>query len=300
MDKALTAKIFDIKKFAVHDGPGIRSTVFFKGCPLSCKWCHNPEGISFLPEIQYMEQKCAGCRSCVQVCPNGAHRIQNGVHIFERSKCTACGKCEQICPTQALVLCGRDMTVQQVLDRVLTDVLFYEQSGGGVTLSGGECLCQAAFCEELLKALKEKGIHCAVDTCGLVNRESIERVAPYTDLFLYDVKHMDEEGHRFCTGQSNKQILENLRYLDSLGKTIEIRIPLVPGMNDMVAEEMGAFLGTLKNISQVKVLAYNNLAGSKYEILGKTNTMPDVQPPDEGKMQAFMEVLEHYGLKVIR
>lgn len=300
MEKPLTARIFDIKKFAVHDGPGIRSTVFFKGCPLSCKWCHNPEGISFLPEVQYMEQKCVGCGACAEICPDGAHSVLNGVHRFDRSECTVCGACEKVCPSQALVLCGKNMTVEEVLNKVLADRIFYEQSGGGVTLSGGECLCQAAFCEALLKSLKAEGIHCAVDTCGLVDRDALNRVAPFTDLFLYDIKHMDEEGHRYCTGQSNRLILENLTYLDSLGKQIEIRIPLIPGMNDMAVEDMGAFLSTLKHIGRVKVLPYNDLAGSKYEVLGKENTMPKVAPPEEDNVEAVMERLRSYGLTVVR
>lgn len=300
MEQHFLGKIFDIKKFAVHDGPGIRTTVFFKGCPLNCLWCHNPESVSFQSEIQYIEQKCLKCRACEAICPNGAHTFVNGIHKFERSRCTSCGTCVKVCIEKALILCGKEMSVEEVLQIVLQDRDFYEQSGGGATLSGGECLMQADFCQQLLKALKKEKIHCAVDTCGFVRREAIKKVAPYTDLFLYDLKHIDEKEHQYCTGQSNQIIIENLKYLDSLGKNIEIRIPLIPKMNEHAIDKMGDFLGTLKSIQRVKVLPYNNLITSKYNAVGKTCRMPEVEPPNEEKIAETMKILEKYCLTVVR
>ena len=186
-----TAIISDIKRFAVHDGDGIRTTVFFKGCPLRCRWCHNPEGLSFRSELAYYAHKCIGCGACVSACPNGAHVIDVEGHRIDRTKCTVCGKCEAVCFSDALKLYGREGTVKSLLPELLADRDFYETSGGGVTLSGGECLAQADFCTELLKALKEENIHTAVDTCGFVKREAIDKVLPYTDIFLYDMKHIE-------------------------------------------------------------------------------------------------------------
>ena len=272
------ATIFEIKRFAVHDGDGIRTTVFFKGCPLKCVWCHNPEGISAAPQLSYIANKCIGCGECVGVCAVGAHSFSDGKHVFDRTKCVACGKCEEVCLGSALKLYGREMTVDELLPILLEDKDFYDNSGGGVTLSGGECLCQADFCAELLRELKERGVHTAVDTCGFISREAIDKVLPYTDIFLYDVKAFDENVHVRCTGHSNQKILENLKYIDEKGKKIEIRIPYVPEYNSDQTEKIAALLGTLKNITKVKVLPYHNYAGSKYEALGMVNTLPSDVP----------------------
>ena len=273
----MKAVISDLKHFAVHDGDGIRTTVFLKGCSLKCLWCHNPEGIGFKPQIAYHENKCIGCMECAAVCPTGAHGMGD-MHTFSREKCIGCGACEEACLGGALKFYGKTVTVEELLPELLEDQAFYDNSGGGVTLSGGECLMQADFCAELLKALKEKGIHTAVDTCGFVSRESLDKVIPYTDIFLYDLKAFDEDCHIRCTGQSNKTILENLRYLDSRGKPCEIRIPYVPGYNDDQMEKIAAFLKPLQNITKVKVLAYHNYAGSKYAALGMENTLPGRLP----------------------
>lgn len=274
----MKALISDIKRFAVHDGDGIRTTVFLKGCSLKCVWCHNPEGIGFKPQTAYYQDKCIGCGECISVCQNGAHSITENGHIFDRSRCTACGRCSEECLGNALTFYGRTVTVEELLPVLLEDREFYESSGGGVTLSGGECLCQADFCEQLLKALKENGIHTAVDTCGFVPKESLEKVIPWTDVFLYDIKAIDEEVHIRCTGQSNKRILDNIRYLDSLGKTIEVRIPYVPGYNSDQMEKIAEFLKDMKNVKKVKILPYHNLAGSKYRALEMENTLPLILP----------------------
>ena len=254
----MIALISDIKRFAVHDGDGIRTTVFFKGCPLKCVWCHNPESISFKPQVAFYENKCIGCGECQKE-----------------------GFTTEGCLGDARVLYGKEMTIEELLPLLLEDKDFYETSGGGVTLSGGECLCQSDFCAELLKALKKEGINTAVESSGFVSKEAIDKVLPYTDTFLYDIKAIDEDVHIKCTGQSNKVILYNLKYIDSLGKKIEIRIPYVPEYNSHQIKKIAEFLKQLKNIKAVKVLPYHNNAGSKYAALGMENTLPQILPTEE-------------------
>lgn len=254
----MKAIISDIKRFAVHDGDGIRTTVFFKGCPLKCLWCHNPESITFQPQTAFYAHKCVGCGACKKE-----------------------GFTAENCLGDARVLYGKEMTVEELLPILLEDREFYESSGGGVTLSGGECLCQADFCAELLKRLKEQGIHTAVDTCGFVPEGSMDKVIPYTDVFLYDIKGIDEDVHIKCTSRSNKLILKNIQYIDDLGSTIEVRIPYVPGYNSDQIEKIAEFLKTLKNVKAVKVLPYHNYAGSKYAALGIENTLPQILPSNE-------------------
>ena len=276
-----TAMICEIKRFAVHDGDGIRTTVFFKGCPLKCIWCHNPETISPKAQLAYFEHKCIGCGQCVAICPNGAHQFQDGIHRLDRTRCTNCGKCTKVCLGEALKLHGTPMTVEQLLPLLLEDKDFYDTSGGGVTLSGGECLLHGDFCAQLLKQLKENGIHTAVDTCGFVSKDTLDHIIPFTDVFLYDMKALDEQVHIACTGKSNSIILENLQYLDSKNKRIEIRIPYVPGYNDGQIQAIRDYLKQFSNISTVKILPYHNYAGSKYASLGIPNTLPPILPSEE-------------------
>ena len=277
----MNANIFEIKRFAVHDGNGIRTTVFFKGCPLKCLWCHNPEGISFKPQLAFYENKCTNCGECASVCPAGAQKITAAGHIYNREKCVLCGGCERACLGNALTLYGKEMTVEELMPILLEDKSFYDNSGGGITLSGGECLCQPDFCAELLKNAKENGLNTAVDTCGFVPRAAIEKVMLFTDMFLYDIKAIDENVHIKCTGQSNRQILENLKYIDAAGKKTEIRYPYVPGYNSGEAESIAEFVSSLKNVTGVRVLPYHNYAGSKYLSLGMKNTLPDKLPDNE-------------------
>ena len=290
--------ISDIKKFAVHDGDGIRTTVFFKGCPLECLWCHNPEGISFKPQLAYYESKCVGCGECVTACRSSAHMIEGGIHSFDRALCTACGECADGCLGEALTLYGREMSVEELLPELLSDRAFYESSGGGVTLSGGECLCHSEFCVELLRELKKEGINTAIDTCGHVPREVFDAVIPYTDTFLYDIKAADPEVHKKCTKKTNERILDNLRYLDKRGCRIEVRIPFVPGFNSDEIEKIGEILSGLKNLCGVRVLPYHNYAGSKYASLGMTNRLPDRLPTDD-EINAVKDTLRSYGIKII-
>lgn len=277
----MEATIFDIKRFAVHDGDGIRTTVFFKGCPLSCVWCHNPEGIEYKPQLAYYKHKCINCGECINVCPTGSHFIQDNMHTFNRDTCIACNKCTSACLKGALSFYGSKMTVEELLPLLLEDKDFYDNSNGGVTLSGGECLTQPDFCEALLKKLKAQNIHTAVDTCGLVTKDVLDKVMPYTDIFLYDLKAYDEDIHIKGTGQSNRIILENLKYLDSCGKPVEIRIPYVPQYNSDQIEKIAEFLKTLNNITKVRVLPYHNFAGGKYEALGMKNTLPLTLPTSD-------------------
>lgn len=273
-----TALVTDIKRFAVHDGDGIRTTVFFKGCPLQCVWCHNPEGIAPQRQLAYFEHKCIGCGMCSEICPNEAHIIRSGTHIVEREKCVACGQCETVCLGDALKIYGKAYTTEELLRILVEDKEFYDNSNGGVTVSGGECLLHADFCRELLAKLKKENIHTAVDTCGFVPREALDKVMPYTDVFLYDIKAFDEEVHIRCTGQSNRVILENLKYLEACGKTIEIRIPYVPEYNAAQIDKIFAFLKSFRHIVKIRVLAYHHYAASKYAALSMNCTLPERMP----------------------
>lgn len=297
----MTGRIVDMKRFAVHDGPGIRTTVFLKGCSLACLWCHNPESISGRPELAYYEQKCIHCGSCVSVCPAGAHRMENGRHVFDRSKCIGSGECAKVCLGNALVFYGKEMTAEEVMSVVLEDVSFYEHSGGGLTLSGGEPLLQHLFCRELLLLAKKHALHTAIDTCGAIPWKNFESVVDLTDLFLFDVKHMNSAAHQRATGSGNELILENLTRLSETGKAIEIRIPLVPGINDDEENiaQTGRFLAKLKNITKVRVLPYHAFARSKYVALGKTDTMPDVASPSDERLDQIVAQLRTYGVQAI-
>lgn len=294
--------IFDIKRFAVHDGRGIRTTAFFKGCPLKCVWCHNPEGIYGAKQLGYLKHKCVNCGACAAVCPCGAHTLNaENTHSFDRAKCQLCGKCAPACLNKALTLYGRHTTVDELLPVLIQDKDFFDESGGGVTLSGGEALTQPDFCEELLKRLKAAGTDTAVDTCGFVPAQTLKRVLPYTDTFLYDIKHMDSECHKRLTGQPNELILDNLRMLSDMGAQIEIRFPLVPELNDDAANlrAMGEFLRGLKGINRVKVLPYHEFARTKYASLDMLDTMPNVRAPGQDDLRAAVDILKSYGLNAV-
>ena len=279
------APVIDIKRFAVHDGDGIRTTVFLKGCSLHCLWCHNPEGINPLPQLAYYQNKCINCGECVMICKSGAQKIVEGRHVFDRAACKACGECENVCLGKAIKFYGRKMSTEELIPVLLEDQMFYEHSGGGITISGGEALLHPEFCAELLREMKQRGINTAVDTCGNVPRNNLACVVPYTDTFLYDIKAIDEDVHKNCTGHSNKQILSNLEYLDFLRCKVEVRIPYVPGYNDNQMQKIAEYLRTFKNIVRVRVLPYHNYAGSKYTALGMKNTLPPDLPGDEEIMK---------------
>ncbi len=294
----MNAMITDIKRFAIHDGNGIRTTVFFKGCPLRCVWCHNPEGLSFSRELALYADTCTGCGTCTRICSHGVHRFVNSSHTIDRSLCVHCGACEETCAAKAVRIYGRSISVDELLPLLTEDKPFYDNSGGGVTLSGGEALCQVDFCEKLLKKLKEQGIHTAVDTCGAVPRTAFERVLSYTDVFLYDIKAINEAVHLRCTGHSNKQVLENLAFLVENRCDIEIRYPFVPGWNDTEVEAIAEHLESLREGMRIRVLPYHRYAGSKYASLGKECTFPETLPKD-AQLERARACFRARGLRVL-
>ena len=287
--------IFAIKPFEIHDGDGIRTTVFFKGCPLRCKWCHNPESLSPKKEILFDRALCKSCMKCVRLCD--ANIVQNSKHIFLRENCTLCEKCLNTCPTGAFEIAGWDMTAEKIAAEVLKDAIIMKGSGGGVTFSGGEPLMQVDLCVEISKILKSKGINIAIDTCGAVPRSAIDKIIPFADTFLFDIKAIDENVHIACTGVSNKQILENIRYVDSLGVPMEIRYPYVPGMNDGEAEKIACFVKELKSVKYVRLLAYHNYAERKYESLGRSYPLSDVSVPQKTDIERVAKKMRTCGLK---
>lgn len=270
MNNPLTGRVFDIQKFSTIDGPGIRTTVFFKGCNLRCAWCHNPESQRAEREFLFHKRKCTACGACLRHC----HLAQKG--------CDLCGECTIYCPAHAREIAGRDVTADELLAEILSDKPFYEASGGGVTFSGGECLLQSDFLCELARKCKENGVHVAVDTAGCVPWENIEKLIPFADLFLFDVKAASEDLHKSGTGVSNKLILENLARLSSkTDRKITVRIPVIGGFNDSVAE-MAAIAAILRplRISGVELLPYHAMGNGKYAALGRTPAAFTV-PSDE-------------------
>lgn len=292
--------VTDFKRFAVHDGDGIRTTVFLKGCPLKCVWCHNPEGISPKPQLSFYPEKCVKCGECARVCPSGAQKIDGSLRrTLDRSKCLLCGGCESACPVGALRLNGRLMGVAEVIKIVAEDKIFYN-NGGGMTLSGGEPTMQPEFALALLTAAKADGINTALDTCGFAEREIYARLLPAVDTFLYDVKHITREGHIRCTGRPNEKIIENLRFLSDSGAKIEVRIPLVPGYNDdaQTLNGIGRMLSSV-NIAKARLLPYHAFARSKYEALGMADTLPDAAMPTGAELEAAARLLRGYGIAVV-
>lgn len=282
-------------RYSIHDGPGIRTVVFLKGCPLTCWWCHNPEGQDAAREIVFFQSKCQRCGRCLAVCPHQA--ICPETFRTLRDRCVVCGACVDACRAGARGSAGRTITVSELLAEIKRDTIFYDESGGGVTFSGGEPLVQAVFLKEALAGCKALRIHTAVDTCGYAPRETLLSVCDYVDLFLFDLKVMDDGRHQRYTGVSNALILENLRLLDDLGRDIAIRVPLIPGLNDDEENlrKTAEFVSSLKRVPCVHLLPYHEIGVDKHARLGKAYLV-DAKPPEESHIEASRGVLADYGL----
>jgi pyruvate formate lyase activating enzyme len=301
-DEETRGVIFNIQTYSIHDGPGIRTTVFIKGCPLKCVWCQNPESQTVTPQLFFNSETCVGCGKCLQVCPEGAIRLDEGKSWTNRDICRGAGKCAEVCPNEARNIVGRYVTAGEVFKEVAEDKIFYEKSGGGVTLGGGEPLASPEFTTSLLRLCKKAGIHTALDTCGYAKWEIMKQILHHVDLVLYDLKHMDPVAHQLYTGVSNDVILENARRIcQELYIPVLARIPVIPGYNDSIQnmEATGRFVAAEMGIStEVHLLPYHKLGEMKYHRLEKPGNPASISPPDEKCIMKLREVFESFGLKV--
>ena len=290
---SLSAPITNIARGSLHDGPGIRTVVYFKGCRLKCKWCHNPETLSFRKQILYIPSKCIHCGKCIELCPQH-HKIQGNDMVFLREGCVACGKCASECPSLALSLCGEDMTTDAVFQEISKDIHYFISSGGGVTFSGGECLLHPDFLFEIAKKCNNNKIHTAIESAFFVPWESIQKVLPFIDLFFADLKIPNPEKHRKFTGQDNRLIIENITKLSNEHSNIILRIPIIPGVNDS-DNDIDAFAEIIKTfgkgIKEIELLKYNHLAESKYDIAGKDYTKFADRSQTDEEMKKFCSSL---------
>lgn len=297
-----TGIVFDIQRFSIHDGPGIRTTVFLKGCPLRCLWCGNPESISPKPQLSCMPERCIACGACIEICPETALTPgAEGKAVLDRPRCTDCGKCAVVCDPKALEMVGREMTADEVMAVVLRDAEYYRQSGGGLTLSGGEPLYQPDFAETLLYFAHSRGLHCCVETSGQAEWEVIERLRPLVDLWLYDYKETDSALHAKFTGFFNSQIVANLRRLYDSGAKILLRCPMIPGHNArrQHLDGIAALARSLPKLEGVELLPYYNMWRAKLGRLGMTSQLPEsVKPPDRATVKSWEDYLRGQGVNV--
>ena len=314
MSTEIKGKIYDIQPFSVQDGPGIRTTVFLKGCPLRCPWCHSPESQMFKPELCQITMRCQGterCGRCLDACPhrsisvgkqeNSSSGELRSYPQINRQTCTDCGECTKKCHFKSLYICGEDLSVDSVFARVKSDIPFYKDSGGGVTVSGGEPLCQPRFTIAFLRKLKDAEIHTALDTTGFVSSEIIAEAVPHTDLFLYDLKHMKSDAHFDMVAVPNEQILNNAKLISSLGGKMQIRVPVITGFNDSAENilNLGRFCKELGGaVEMLQLLPFHSLGDSKYSRIGKESEVFKCETPTKAHMESLKTILEGFGLPV--
>ncbi|MFC0906180.1 trans-4-hydroxy-L-proline dehydratase activase [Clostridium sp. MT-14] len=291
--------IFNIQKYSIHDGPGIRTTVFFKGCPLKCWWCHNPESQNTNHEIMFFEERCTVCGKCIKKCPQNAIKINNNFPEIDKFKCTLCEKCVDFCPNKAREHVGRNITSNELIKEIVKDEVFYEQSGGGVTFSGGEPLMQVDFLDDILKRCKDRGIHTAVDTSGYAPWKSFERIASKVDLFLYDIKIMDNEKHKKYIGAENDIILKNIENLSNMGCNIYLRMPIIKEINDDNDHiEKTIKLLSIINVEQVNLLPYHKIGMDKYRRLKMNYKLSGMEKPSDERMEEISQKFKKAGIKI--
>lgn len=290
--------VFDVRRYSIYDGPGIRTTVFFKGCPLRCGWCHNPESQSPRIEMILRENLCIRCGACLEACPENAIAQAGERIVTDRARCTSCAVCASVCYAEARQAVGREMSVAEVMAEIERDRAFYDESDGGVTFSGGEPLMQPDFLLELLQACRRREFHTALDTCGLAPWKTLDRVRPYVDLFLYDLKVIDSHKHQQVTGAPNDLILSNLRALSERGHSIVVRVPLIPGVNDDDGslQQIGAFVASLPQIERLDLLPYHHIGADKYARLGREYPLADVRPLSDARLAEIERLFREYGL----
>ena len=301
VEKAATGIIFNTQRFSVHDGPGIRTTIFFKGCPLRCLWCDNPEGQKATPEMVFWKESCIHCETCVRICPyNAIKTFGRSSKMIVKDRCIVCGRCLDTCYSKALEQIGRYVVVDEVLEEVERDRIFFEASGGGVTASGGEPTAQPEFVAELFRRCKEGHIHTAVETCGYAEWSILEKVLKYTDLALYDIKDMDPVRHKEFVGVHNDLILGNAKKISSKLIPMVVRIPIIPGYNDCEdnIESLGHFISELHGVREVDLLPYHRLGEAKYNRLGLKYRLKGLKPPREDHLQSIKGKMESIGLEV--
>ena len=298
----ISGLITDIQRFSLHDGPGIRTTVFLKGCPLRCFWCHNPETWVGKPEVQFFQDRCIGCGSCLKACPLGLHVQDDGRREFRRGQCIACGKCIDVCCTGALAMAGKWWTPHDLLKELIKDRSFYEHSGGGITLSGGEPLMQSGFCLQVLQLCKEAGLHTAIETSAFCRWEDLGGLLPWLDMVIMDIKHLDDEKHKEATGVSNEVILRNTRKLAEAGIPLLIRTPVIPSFND-TPEAIGAiaeFIRPFRNLYYYELMPFHGMAKGKYQSLGLKNKAESLHRPEQETLLALAQCAREKGIADVR